>query len=292
MKCNMAKYIKIGLIATLSIILVGMVFFGIFGFNKSVDNRISYQVIVSVDQDIDGEGAKAKETAEKYFEEINVKYFNLQEANEGSTFIYNFKENKIDAKVLKEKIQEAVGDSVVAECSLKEVKEDFSNQVVNTVIALAVATVVIFAYLLIVNKLATALTVVFNSIFASVLSIALLALTRIPTFGAMEIYVVASFVLSAILSVVIADRAREISTLVGNEKLSKGEVASQAIKDSFFRLLAFIVIVVAIGIALAAILTPHLIYSAVHVLITGVAGLVVSVIGSSIFLPILKNSKK
>ena len=292
MKCNLSKSVKIGLIVTLCLIVIGMVFFGVFGFNKSVDNRTSYQVIVSVDQDIDGEGAKVKETAEKYFDEVGVKVFNYQEANEGSTFIYNLKENKVDAKVLKEKIQQAVGDSVVAECSLKKVVEDSSNQVVNTVIALSVALVVIFVYLLIVNKLVTALTVIFNAIYASILAIALFALTRIPVFGAIEIYVVSAFVLSAILSVVIASRAREVAILVGNEKLSKGEVITQAIKDSMFRLLVFIAIVVVIGIVLASVFTPHFIYSAIHVLIAGVCALVVSVIGSYIFWSILKTSKK
>ena len=292
MKCNLSKYVKIGLVVTLGLILIGMVFFGIFGFNKTLDNSTSYQVIVSVDQDIDGEGAKVKETAEKYFDEVGVKVFSVQEANEGSTYIYILKENKVDAELLKNKVQEAVGDSVVAECSLKEVKEDFSNQVVNTVIALAVALAVIFVYLLVVNKLATALTVIFNAIYASILAIALFALTRIPVFATIEIYVVAAFVLSAILSVVIGSRAREVETLVGNEKLTKGEVITQAIKDSMFRLLAFIVVVVAIGIVLVSAFTPHLIYSAIHVLIAGVSALVVSVIGSYILGSILKTSKK
>ncbi len=292
MKCNLSKYVKIGFIVTLILILVGMVFFGIFGFNKSIDNRTSYQVIVSVDQDIDGEGVKAKETSEKYFDEVGVKVFNVQEANEGSTFIYNLKENKVDANLLKEKIQVAVGDSVVAECSLKEVREGFSNQVVNTVIALAVALAVIFVYLLIINKLATALTVIFNAIYASILAVALFALTRIPVFATIEIYVVSAFILSAILSVVITGRAREVASLVGNEKLSKGEVITQAIKDSMFRLLIFMAIVVAIGIALVSVFTPHLIYSAIHVLIAGVSALAVSVIGSFIFWSILKTAKK
>ena len=144
----------------------------------------------------------------------------------------------------------------------------------------------------VVNKLATALTVIFNAIYASILAIALFALTRIPVFGAIEIYVVSAFVLSAILSVVISSRAREIATLVGNEKLTKGEVITQAIKDSMFRLLVFIAIAVVIAIALVSAFTPHLIYSAIHVVIASVSALVVSVIGSYIFWSILKTSKK
>ena len=287
-----AKNIKIGLIIALCIIVVGMVFFGVFGLNKSVDYNINYRVVVSVDQDIDGEGAIAKETAESYFKEVGAKYFSVQEANEGADYIYTFKDNKIDVKVLENKIQDAVGDVVVASCSLSEVKEGSSNQVLNVVLALAVVSVVILAYLLIAEKAAVAFTVIINAIFASVLALALLALTRIPVFGMVEVCIAAAFILSAVISIVIASRMREISSVVGNEKMTYTEIAEQAIKDSAFRFIALAVLVVLASIVLAVSFVPQLLIFAGYVVIAAISAVLVAVIGTMLFWPVFKNVKK
>ncbi len=291
MKCNFCKATKLCFVVALSLIVVGMVLFGIFGFNKSVDNRLNYEVAVGVDQNIGEAGEKVKSTSEKYFEEVGVDFYKVQVVDNGRAYIYTFAENVIDTGVLQEKIQTAVGDVVVASCDVVEVRSYSSNQAINVLIALSIASAIIIVYLLIVDKAATTFTVLFNAIFSSILCFALLALTRVPVVT-VEIYVVASFALSAVASIVLTSRLREIKSLVGNEKLSYIDVVAKGIKESKLRLGALLLLTVLASIVIAIALTPDLLSMAVCVLILGVASVFASVVGTAIIWPILKGLKK
>lgn len=292
MKCNIIKSVKTCLIIALCVIVAGMVMFGIYGFNNAITSEKNYEVTVSVDQNVNGAGEKVKTTADAYFKEIGVKSFTVKTIDEGAGYIYVFTENKVDAEALEDKIQNAVGDSVVANCVVTEVNPSTSNQVIKLLIALGVASVAIMIYLLIVDKPAATFTVLLNAIFASVLFVATVALVRIPVFGAIEIYVLASFALSAVLTVVISGRIREIATLVGNEKLSSTEIAVKGVKDSKVRICAFALLTVVSGVALAAIFTPYLIYTAGYILISGLIAVFASIVGTIMFWPALKRKKK
>ncbi len=292
MKCNLCKNVKIGVIIALCLIVVGMVFFGVFGLNKSVDSRTNYEVVVGVDQNLNQAGDKVKSTAESYFNEIGVKYFSMQVIEDGASYLYVFDENKVDAKVLEGKVQDAVGDVVVASCKITEVRPSSSNQIVKTAIALAIASVAIIIYLIFIEKVASTFTVILNSVFASILCVSLLALTRVPIFGSMEIYVVASFILSAIVSTGIVNRSREISSVVGNEKLPYSEIVNKAVIDSGVRILAFVALTLLSSIALAVMFTPHLLFTAIYVLIAGISAVFASILGTAVLWPILKSVKK
>lgn len=292
MKCNFSKTTKLWFVIALCLIVVGMVFFGFFNFNKAVDNRVNYQVTVGVDQNVEDAGKTTKTTAESYFAEIGAKYYKVQTVDEGRAYIYTFKDNVVDTEVLKEKVQNAVGDVVVAECDVVAVSLTFKNQAINVLIALGVSTVAIMIYLLIVEKPAATFTVIFNSIFASILFFALIALTRIPVISSVEIYLVASYALTAIASIVLTSRLREISSVAGNEKLAYSEIASKGIKESAFRLSALLVLIVLVSLAVAIPFAPSLISSALCLLVAGVVSIFTSIIGTAIFWPALKGIRK
>ena len=291
MKCNFCKTTKLCFVIALSLIVVGMVLFGVFGFNRSIDNRLNYQVTVGVDQNIGDAGEKVKSTSENYFDEIGVDFYKVQVVDEGRAYIYTFAENVIDSEVLKEKVQTAVGEVVVASCDVIEVSSYSSNQAINVLIALLIASAIIMVYLLIVEKAATTFAVLSNAIFSSILCFALISLTRVPVVS-VEIYIVGAFALSAVASIVLASRLREINSLVGNEKLSYIDVVAKGVKESKLRLSVLLLLTIIASIVIGIALTPDLLSMALCVLILGVASIFASVIGTAIFWPILKGLKK
>ena len=108
----------------------------------------------------------------------------------------------------------------------------------------------------------------------------------------MEIYVVGAFALSAVASIVLASRLREIKSLVGNEKLSYIDVVAKGVKESKLRLSVLLLLTIIASIVIGIALTPDLLSMALCVLILGVASIFASVIGTAIFWPILKGLKK
>ncbi len=292
MKCNLCKNVKIGLILALCLIVVGMVFFGVFGVNKATDNTTNYEVIVGLPFNVNGVENEVKNTAEDYFKEKGLRYYNVQEIDEGASYLYTFATSDIDVDELEAKVQAVIGNKGEVSCSISEVKPSSTTQVVSTILALGVASALIIIYLLITNKAAATFTILFNSLASTILFVSLIALTRIPVFGAIEVYSVATFILSAVVSTVIASRLREISSVAGNEKLEYSEIVAKGLKDSKFRIIALLAFTVLTAIALAVALTPHLIYTAVYVLISGITAVYGAVIGTAIFWPILKSIKK
>ena len=65
---------KIWLVATVLIVLAGIVMLSLFGFNNTVDYSKGYELTVGVDQKIEGQDL-VFQTAEEYFAEKDLPVF-------------------------------------------------------------------------------------------------------------------------------------------------------------------------------------------------------------------------
>lgn len=292
MKRSLNSNIKLLVVIALSVLVVGMLLFGFFGFNKTVEGGLRYELTVSVDQNVNQAGDTLKTTTDEYFASKNLIAFKVQTLNEGAGFRYVFTNSEINVEELKSELVNAIGTDVVVEVDLKMVENFSETQTLNVVLALLVASLVVTVYLLIVEKVAIAFTVLFNSVFGAVLAFALTALTRIPTSSYVSIFFALSYVLTAVLSVVFGIRFRERNNMVTEEKYSLYEIAKQAISDSKLRIIAFICIILLSAIVLGSSLLSQAIYCAGYLLIAGVSSLFVSVFGTLVILPYFKGLKK
>ena len=212
-----SKKVKIFLILTLCIIVAGMAVLGFLGFSNATEQVVNYEVTVGVDQDIDGEAQIVKEVAEKYFDSVGAKRFNVRELGEGNYFVYTFTDNVIDINVLDENVNQAItGSTVVASAELVEVRPVSSDYVLDILLALSIASVLILIYLLILEKAAAAFTSLLNGILSVVLFVAITALIRVPVYSNLSIFITMSFIISLIISTVLSHRFIEIIKLVGN----------------------------------------------------------------------------
>ena len=237
MKFSVTQKFKLWLVITLVVVVCGMIVLGVFGVNKSVDYKQSYEVTVGVDQNVDGASENVKVISEQYFKEKGIapKSYAYQSMNRGNVHIYKFQNaTKIVATELTEYVTEKLANSkVVVESTVSEVVNYADSGVWGLVIGLAVSAVAVFLYLLIMEKLASALSVLFSSVISAVLALSVISLTRIPILPILGVAVSASALLSAILSTVMVGRFKEEGKNVN--KISTSEIADKSEKNSVLR---------------------------------------------------------
>lgn len=288
-----SKKVKIFLILTLCIIVAGMAVLGFLDFNKATEQVNNYEVTVGVDQNIDNEAQTVREVAEKYFESVGAKRFNVRELDDGNYYVYTFTENVIDIKVLDESVKQAIaGSTVVASAELVEVRAISSDYILDIVLALSVAGALILIYLLILDKAAVAFTTLINGILSVVLFVAMAALIRVPVYSNLSIFVAMSFLVSLIVSIVLSHRFKEITKLVGNEKMDYKDVVAKGIKDSKFRLILLSILLLLSAAILSIAFTAYLVYATIYMLIASAIAIYSAILGSSIFWPLFKSIKK
>ena len=107
MKKSLLPGMKIWITIIISVLLVGMVLLGIFGFNKSIDYRAGYEVSVTANDILDDSVEIMKSTTEKYFSDNGLKPVKQteQQLNGGETLIYKFDK---DVSAHKDGLQTAV----------------------------------------------------------------------------------------------------------------------------------------------------------------------------------------
>ncbi|MBR1983081.1 MAG: hypothetical protein IKA12_00140 [Clostridia bacterium] len=289
MKINVVSKLKIWLIITLVVIVAGMAMLGVFGLNNALTQDAHYEISVSVDQDVDGASVNAKAFAETYFAEkgIDDVDYTYQTMKDGTVHVYKFagatgiKADELTAYVT----EKLANDKVVVESSVNEVVASPSNSVWGLVIALGVSAVAIFVYLIIMEKLFATLSVLITSAIASVLTLSIIALTRIPAIETWAISVSVSLVLSSVLSVVIVKRCQEQSRL--NDKTDKKEIANSAVNNSLLRF-AFVFIALVVATLSLGLIggIGYLTFVALNILVIAVS----SVFASLVWTPIIWSS--
>lgn len=272
---GLIKKFKWFIVATLAILVVGMTLFGIFGFNNTVDYKKSYEVQVSIDQNVDDAVKILKETTDKFFETngISDEGYAFQTQDNGTTLIYKFS-SLSDAQLAKINGLESVLNAALASTSAEATVEPNvvfgSNDLQSgwVILALGIAMVAIFIYLLIMEKLASAVAVICSSALSMLLFVALMAITRIPAIPFVEALACLAGIIGAVLAVTTVGRYREeIKNTTG--KFSAASVADAvAKKDKKKYLLALIAILVA-AVAVAAFFVPYIMIMGAQIAIAG-----------------------
>ena len=218
MKFSIVNKLKIWLIITLSVLLVGMVLFGVLGYNKSIDYRTSNEIDVKVFSVNDSKDC-ALTTANDYFDSINLKdkEYAFSSTVDGDGFVilkYKFDKSveTVNTQTLKSNIETALeekGLTLEVEVNVLEAKNSIFPNTLWLSISLLIAIVVIFVYLFFTEKLASALSVIISGVVSILLFISMMAITRIPASPFDEIMESVSAIVTMILSAGLVVRFRE-----------------------------------------------------------------------------------
>ncbi len=254
MKLDAFKKLKTWLIIiALVVAVVGMVILGVLGFNKTADNVNSYEVKVSVDQDIKGSAQKAKETAENNLEGYST--YAVQTINEGTVIVFKFTDAedvlKINKSELKSKLEQSINNANVnVDVEINEVVVNNDLEIGYFAGALAIVAVVALLYLFIMERFAAGLAALGSTIISVLLSIAMFAITRVPVYPMLGVSIAASAALALMLSAGLANRFKEERKKASNANANFSEMADVAVKASVtrFGFVAIAVMVAAISL--------------------------------------------
>ena len=295
MNCILGK-IKWFIIATLVILVAGMTIFGIFGFNNTVDHSNSYEVEISVDQNIDKAKEILKSSSEKYLAEQGLTY-SVQVMDDGAMLIYKF-----DADV-SEKVAsmasyidtalsaDAEANGVKLEVNVRAVKGDASINVCGLLVAVGVSVLAIFLFVLIMERmLASAVAVVCSAVLAFLIFVSLMALTRLPANPFVDAVSVIAMVVSAILSAVTVNKYRE-EIKNATTKVTNAEIVRKVANAEYKKYLFALACVFVASIALAALFTQYLFIAGAQILLAGVASFASLFVTPLVWVAI-RNSKK
>ena len=258
MKLDLVKKAKIFLIVAVVLLVAGMAIFGVFGMNQPIDNKTAYEMQISVDQTAEEAVTTMRTSADEYFADAKISpvSYSVQELDEGAKIIYKFNENVSDSvEDVKEYVGKALEKANIANVGVtvlvQEVHGSYQSQIGWIALALGIAVVVAFVYVLIMEKLAAALATAFSSVLAVMLFIAVTALSRIPTGNAIAFGAGVAGVIASVLSVATLNKYREeIKNAEGKVDCSEviDKVACAEILRYAFVLGAILISAVLIGV--------------------------------------------
>lgn len=288
---------KIFLIAGLAIVLVGMVFLGIFGLNKTADYKESYEIKVSVNINEKNSSEVVKDAAEKYLSDNGVSYvrYGTQTVEDGETFIYKTQDKKeLDAEGLKAAVQTALNEKaevagLVAYASIYKISVTSSGEVFKTVIAIAVAAAVVFLISLFTVKAAGATTVLSVAVISALLFVSLVSLLRIPA----EPFFFATMAVAMILAETLsfADVYSFKKGLKATEKADFAGIKDAVLSKSFkiaIAVLCAAVIFTAVSLILGEI---YLLFGGLQLIVAVVAAGITSLVGSPVIFDALRKKQ-
>lgn len=276
---------KIWLIATLAIVLGGIVLLSVLGFNNTTDFSKGYELTVKVAHKVDNQDV-IPETTEKFFEENNIlneKYSKVY-INDGTGVIYSFDDvveiDKVALNALKLKIEEALDNSLAqVSVEFKEFKTNNQNRVLFFALALLISAIIIFLFTLILGKLKVALITLIASVGSLISYLGMVALFRVPIFNVLGVFTSIAFIFGFILSLILAINFRQIIKLVSTEKLSLEGVANKGVKNNLFKFICIAVIILVLAIAMLIFGGVYLKFVALHLVLSAVSSFAVALIG-------------
>ena len=298
MKCKLIKNSKLWIALTVFIIILGIVFISVFNFNNTVEYKDGYEVKVSLDQNFTGAEETIKETSEKYFNDNGLVYLDYETVtyNEGGAVVYKLSTPITIAQT--EALNDAVKDALTAKGgSLALLIPTTSGFIGNSsqyfdistcIIAIAIALVATFIYLYIMEKAATAFTVILTSLIAGAVFTALLGVTRIPALPYAGVAGIIAVVLSAVLAISVLSRCKEMLLNVANEKVSYKKIADKAVSLSLKRILFIAGAILVASILLIALGSMYVKFLAMQLLLAGG----VAVVATLIWVPIIWSTLK
>ncbi len=274
---------KIWLIATVLIVLAGIVVLSVFGFNNTVDYSKGYELTVGVDQKIEGQDL-VFQTAEEYFAEKGIvpKNYSKVQLNDGASVVYKFdRAVEIDKDALVLKIESAIDNEfALVSVDFNEFSIYKQENVLNFSIALLITAVIIFVLALILGKIKVSLGILLSSIVSLIFYLGMVALFRFPVCDFLSVFTALSFTLGAVLSAILLFKFKAIAKL-SDGKNTSCEIAKQGAKTSVLKF-AYLSIVVVLTVATLLIFgTPYLKFLALHLLASSMASISTTLIGAS-----------
>lgn len=264
MKNGIMNKIKWFIVSALIIVVVGLTIAGIFGLNSPIDYSDGYEVSVSIEFDDDNSKAILKSETEKYLENNDIEVVSYQILEDGLTIIYKLKtdpsakvaglKSAIETKLNANPSSQGNQATVVA----SQVYKGSYMQPLQMLLAYGIGIVAIFIFMLIMNKLASALAVVASSFASIVLFLSIMAITRIPAVPFVEISLMIAGMLGAMLSVTTVGRYREELKDNLSEKFSTKAIADSVAKTEFKKYLFILIGVLIASVAVFAFFTPYL----------------------------------
>lgn len=298
-KLNIVGKYKIWTVITLLVLVVGLVLFGILGFNQSVDYKNSYQVDVKI-YSLDKSEDFAKEVVDQFFENSNVKSFNLTQNEDGFAILkYSFNNVvEFDANSLKDSIKTKLNQNnillEVEDISVYQVQKTFFNKIGYVSLALGVGIVAIFIYLLLIEKLASAFAVAISGIISALLFVSLMAITRISASPFVWMMEVACVLLTVAISGGLTSRFREESSKADslNQKATSGQISNVAIDASILRYVVITAFLVIGSVLLFAVGKGDYKILGLQLLVVSVVAIFSSIVWTPIMWCLIKKDKK
>lgn len=282
---------KLFIIITLVITVIGMTLFGVFGFNQTVDYNKSFEVRVSVEQNV----ASAKETmlteTNAYFASkgIKAKDYAFQTLGEGETLIYKFA-NAIPADVsgLEAHLESKIADNDIT-VNMDEVVGNNKFDIGWLLLAIGLAIVASFVYAIIMEKLAASVAVAFSSIASFIVFVALMGLTRLPAYPFVGAAAALAAAFGGLLSIATAARLRE--EFKNAERPNAKEIAEKVMKEEGKKYLFTIIAVLVAAVALAAFISPYMMIVAGQIALAALSAVGVSYFGTPLIWSAIKSKK-
>ncbi len=269
--CNVMNKMKYFVISCLIILVVGMTLLGVFGLNQSIDYSDSYEINVSIQLDDDTLKQTMKETADKYFEEKDIKVASFQSQEDGMSLIYKFTTDQTsNVQELKEVLVAKMGNTNEVSVVSNYVTQGRLVQPIKILLAYGIAIASIFVYMLIMNKLASAVAVICSSVASVVLFVAMLAITRIPAIPFVEISAMLAGTLGALLAVSTVGKYREEIKNTTTAKFSVNEIANKVSKTESKKYLYILVAVLIASVAVSAFFMRYMLIIGGQLLIAGI----------------------
>lgn len=259
---------KYWLIALVTVIVVGAILLGVVGFNKSLDYKGGVEVKVTayleeVQEDVE-------KVSKKVFKQygLTVDSYSELDGTKDYSFVYKFDLNAVpdglldDLKAEFESYEVTYGGTtMMLSENITEVDVELFGRSASVstalwaLLALSVATVVAFVYLVFRYKWRRALTVVLATLVSVGLTLLVTAITRIKVNPSYIAAVAFTFVFSAILAVVYANKVKETMRNVSFKDASRTTIANTAASNCFMTnviLTGAVIVLLLAGIIFAA----------------------------------------
>lgn len=274
---NASKHVKLFAIITVALITVGFALFGVFGFNQDVNYKQSFELNVSLEENISDSASAMKTAADTYLTECGVTHeeYAFQQAGDGRMLIYKFEEDvssSIDFTKMEEKIEKTVKDktSIDLEATVKffEVTPNHYNQKLLVLAGVAIILVALFIYAIFIHKVSGAVSMLVATVISVLLYTALVGGTRTFAGEFIGVGMLLSATLAGAYVSAIVSHANDALKNVGNDKRSYFELADDATKKISKYALAITAVTVLAGVAIAVLINVS---SGVQLIITGIA---------------------
>ncbi len=274
---------KVWFLATVLIVLAGIVLLSVLGFNNTVDYSKGYELTIGVDQKTDNLDL-IPTVSENFFDEngISPKKYSKVFLNDGAYVVYKFDEViELDKESLILELETALDNKFVeVSAEFKEIKVYKNSNTLSLALALIITAVVVFLFVLIFGKARIALTTIFASVVSVLSYLGMVSLFRIPVCNFLGVFTSLAFAFSIGLTALITFKFKGIQKLVSNEKMPLCDVASLGLKESLIKFVVLMVAVLLASLGLLIFGTPYLKILALHLLVASVASFATALIGA------------